>query len=100
MEENTYTIENLILNINKYLEKADTSLVLKAYNYLSNYIIDTKEILETSIILTTVYADIETIVASLLYKLLTLELVTEKDLKDNSLVIQKGKKVFLKVIFE
>ena len=64
MEENTYTIENLILNINKYLEKADTSLVLKAYNYLSNYITDTKEILETSIILTTVYADIETITAS------------------------------------
>lgn len=80
MEENTYTIENLILNINKYLEKADTSLVLKAYNYLSNYTLDTKEILETSIILTTVYADIETITASLLYKLLTEGKVIEKDL--------------------
>ncbi len=80
MEENTYAIENLILNINKYLEKADTSLVLKAYNYLSNYITDTKEILETSIILTTVYADIETITASLLYKLLTEGKVIEKDL--------------------
>lgn len=28
------------------------------------------------------------------------QIITDKDLKDNSLVLQKGKKVFLKIIFK
>ncbi len=79
-EKENYTIENLVLNINKYLENIDTSLVIKAYNYLVDYIKDIDEIMETAFILTTVYADIETITASLLYKLLTNDKVSEKDL--------------------
>ena len=28
------------------------------------------------------------------------QIITDKDLKDNSLILQKGKKVFLKIIFK
>ncbi len=83
MDLEEYKIEDLIDKINKYL-KEDTGIILKAYNFISNYF-DHDElnlIMETAFILTTVYADIETITASLLYKLLTYEKVSDKELSE------------------
>ncbi len=82
--DESYTIDSLINNIKKYLDK-DTSLVEDAYKFSLKYFddIEIKEILETANILTIVYADIETITASLLYKLLSKDKEIEKELNKN-----------------
>ena len=97
-------INTLILEIKKYLN-VDTSIVLEAYNFILEFLPEEtiKEVLETSKILTTVYADIETITASLLYKLLTYEKVNEKELSnrfDASIIkIAKGAFKLDKIIY-
>lgn len=81
MKKENFTIEDIIKNIKKYLEIDENSL-LNTYNYIKNIYDEDllKEVLETVSILTSVYADIETINASLIYKLLTNHLVSEKEL--------------------
>ena len=83
MDLNELKIENLIDKINQYL-KEDTSIIEESYNYITNYFNqdELKLVMETAFILTSVYADVETITASLLYKLLTLELVSDKELSE------------------
>ena len=83
MEKNKYKIEDIILNIKKYLE-IDENIILNTYNYIEKLYNeeDFSEILETTYILTTLYADIETILASLIYKLLTNNLVNDKELEN------------------
>lgn len=87
-----YNIENIIENINKYI-KQDTKKVLEAYLYILNFLEEDKilEILETVSILTTLYADLETIEASILYKLLMDNKELEQEIND------KFKKEVLKI---
>ena len=83
MEKIKYKIEDILSSIEKYLE-IDAKILLDTYQYIQEFL-DEKilnEILETGYILTTVYSDIETIQASFLYKLLTLEKIEEKTLKE------------------
>ena len=83
MKRIKYNIDLILENMNNYL-KDDTSLVKDTYFFVKNYLPEEilDEVLETAGVLTTVYSDIETIVASFLYKLLTLELVSKNELKD------------------
>ncbi len=104
MTKEKNTIENLIIEVKKYLQ-VDTKVLLDAYELSKKYLDSKleKETLETAFILTTVYADIETITASLLYKLLSLEKVSEKDLLkyfDESIVkITKGAFKLAQIIY-
>ena len=81
MEKVDYSIENINKKINKYLNNND---LIDTYYYVKK--LYNKEqldfVLETCLILTTVYADIETLKASLIYKLLTYKLIQEKDLEE------------------
>ena len=83
MKRIKYNIDIILENINNYL-KEDTSLVKDTYLFVKNYLPEEilDEVMETAGILTTVYSDIETIVASFLYKLLTLELINKNELKE------------------
>ena len=77
------TIEDVIKNIKRYLD-IDENIVIDTYNYIKNYLNDdlVLEILETVDVLTSVYSDIETILASFLYKLLTLSKVSEANIQE------------------
>ncbi len=83
MDLDEFKIENLIDKIKQYY-KEDTDIIYDAYNYITNYFNqdELKLVMETSFILTSVYADVETITASLLYKLLTLDKVSDKELSE------------------
>ena len=82
MEKEEHTISKLIKKV-EYLGE-DTSLITSAYNYILDYLNkkEVEKIMETCFVLTTVYADIETITACLLYKLLTYEKVSDKELSE------------------
>ena len=75
-------IENIINSINKYV-KIDDLEIENTYNYIKekydSNLLD--EVLETTLILTSIYADIETIISSLIYKLLSNNIVELKDLE-------------------
>ena len=75
-------LKEIIEKIKLYLEM-DEKNVLETYNFISDKL--DKEnldfVLETTLILTSIYADIETILASLLYKLLTNKIISQKELE-------------------
>jgi len=97
-------INDIIKEIDKYL-KTDNNIILDTYSYINNiYDEDTLNyVLETVLILTTVYADIETIIGGFIYKLLSLKLVTEKELSSrysNEIIrISKGADKLDKIIY-
>ena len=104
MEKEKITIENVILNIKKYLD-IDDSLIIDTYNYVKNYLNEEliQEVLETVSILTTVYADIETIIACFIYKVLLNNKELEKELSlkyDKEIIkISKGACKLDKIIY-
>lgn len=73
-------IDEIIEKVNSYL-KVDDNIILNTFDYATDKIKDMDLVLETTLILTTIYADIETIVASLIYKLLTDKLVEKRELE-------------------
>ena len=82
MYNNNLTIDSIINMLKTYINLTDYTLITKSFNYVKNYIDDLNTLndyLEIASILTTVYADIETISSSFLYHLLVLEKVTDKD---------------------
>lgn len=80
--KNDYTINDIIDIVKDYIN-ADTSLIIKSFNYVKKYLTDLelKNILNVSYILTTVNADIETISSSFLYHLFMKECVSRKELE-------------------
>ncbi len=104
MEKDKNNLDNLIKEIKKYIKNVDPVLVEEAYAFASNYLQEElEEIFETAIILTSVYADIETIAASFLYKLLTYNKVSDKELakhfKDEVIRIVNGAYKLDKIIY-
>ena len=88
MKDN-YTIEDILVEVKKYLEPSD--LITRSFNYAINMYpeIDTKKILSVASILTTLQADEETIAASFLHHLFDKDLVSFQELEkdfDNTLV--------------
>jgi len=84
-------IKEIINNIKKYLD-IDELEIINTYKYIEDKFdsIELNMILETTLVLTSIYADIETIIASLIYKLLTNNIVDKNDLeKKYSLEITK-----------
>ena len=104
MEKINYKIEDIVKNTKKYFQSGEQEL-LDTYNYIKPFY--SKElfdyVLETCSILTTVYADIETLKASLIYKLLTENLVKEKELTEKFdlqvLKLAKGASRLDKIIY-
>ena len=89
--KDNYTIDNIIELFKKYNEN-DENNIIKSYNYVKNYFNadEIQDRLNISFILTTVNADADTISASILYRLITLNKVQKKDLeKDFPLSIVK-----------
>ncbi len=85
MNNNNLTIDSIINMLKTYINLTDYTLITKSFNYVKNYIDDLNTLndyLEIASILTTVYADMETISASFLYHLLVLEKVSETSLKE------------------
>ena len=85
MNNNNLTIDSIINMLKTYINLTDYTLITKSFNYVKNYIDDLNTLndyLEIASILTTVYADMETISASFLYHLLVLEKVSETYLKE------------------
>ena len=84
MDKQKLTIQNIINLLKKYLKTSDFSIITTSFNEIKK--VDKEEnlmeYLEVASILTTVYADLETIAASFLYNLLKLEKITEIELKD------------------
>lgn len=74
MEKIKYTIDEIIKQIKKYLD-FDEVILYDTFDFIKDYFDDNilDDLLEISYILTTVYADIETILASFLYKLLSID---------------------------
>lgn len=104
MEKVNVKLEDILENISKYVT-IDNQKIIDTYNYINDKY-DAKTlnyVLETAYILTTVYADIETIQASLIYKLLTNKLVDIKKLgslyKEDILRIAKGAYKLDKIIY-
>ena len=83
MKKINYDIKTINDNVKKYLDINDE--LLNTYKYVENLYNKEKLnfILETCYILTTMYADIETLKASLIYKLLTENIKTYKDLEND-----------------
>ena len=83
MKKNNYDIKTINDNVKKYLDINDE--LLNTYKFIENLYNkdDLDFILETCYILTTMYADIETLKASLVYKLLTKKIKTSKDLEND-----------------
>ncbi len=102
MKKNKYTIDDIVSNLNKYLDKEVDNLY-STYNYIKVFYNEEilNFVLETCYILTTVYADIETINASLIYKLLKTDI--EKDLinkfDETVIKIAKGAYKLDKIIY-
>lgn len=85
MNNNNLTIDSIINMLKTYINLTDYTLITKSFDYVKNYIDDLNTLndyLEIASILTTVYADMETISASFLYHLLVLEKVSETSLKE------------------
>ncbi len=85
MKNNNLTIQDILNLLKKYLKITDFSLVTESFNYVKTFIDDESllnDYLEIASILTTVYADIETISSSFLYHLLVLEKVTDKEIRE------------------
>ena len=85
MNSNNLTIDSIINMLKTYIKTNDFSLITDSFNYVKSFISDTNTLndyLEVASILTTVYADIETISASFLYNLLVLEKVDENTLRE------------------
>ena len=83
MDKNSSKINEIIENIKKYYD-LDVNKLKDIYEYLSN-IYDEEtldEVLETCLILTTLYADMETIIACAIYRLIINNLVSESELAD------------------
>ena len=82
MKDN-YTIEDILVEVKKYLEPSD--LITRSFNYAINLYpeIDTKKILSVASILTTLQADEETIAASFLHHLFDKDLVSFQELEKN-----------------
>ena len=82
MKKENYSIKNINDNIKKYLNIENA--LLDTYKYIEK--LYSKEeldyVLETCYILTTLYADIETLKASLIYKLLTEKIIKDKELEN------------------
>ena len=81
--KNDYSIKDIIKIASDYL-KADTTLINDTYNYILDYLDkdEQQSILNVAYILTTVYADQETISASFLYYLFIHDKVSRKDLEN------------------
>jgi len=75
-------IEQIISNIKKYFELNEQEL-FDTYEYIKDKYSKEQldEVCDTTLILTTIYADIETIIASLIYKLLINETATKTELE-------------------
>ena len=82
MEKINYKIEDVVSSMQKYLDFKEQD-IYDTYSYITSYFNEEqiKEVLEIAMILTTVYADIETIISSLIFKLYVYELVSEKELE-------------------
>ena len=82
MEKINYKIEDIISNMKKYLDFQEQD-IYDTYAYINSYFNEEQiqEVLEIAMILTTVYADIETIISGLIFKLYVYELVSEKELE-------------------
>ena len=64
MNNNNLTIDSIINMLKTYINLTDYTLITKSFNYVKNYIDDLNTLndyLEIASILTTVYADMETI---------------------------------------
>ncbi len=78
-------IDDIIKLLKSYLKTNDFSLIKTSFEEVKKYILDDdtlQDYLEVASILTTVYADIETIGASFLYNLLVLEKVTDNNVRE------------------
>ena len=75
-------IRQIINNIKKYFELNEQELI-DTYDYIKDKYSKEQldEVCDTTLILTTIYADIETIIASLIHKLLIYELVNKFELE-------------------
>lgn len=89
--KNDYTINDIIKIVKTYLDNENLNLIKETYDYVIPYLSDElkQSILNVAYILTTVNADIETIMASFLYHLFMDNLVPRTELEkrfDNSVV--------------
>ena len=89
--KNDYTIDDIIKIVETYLKSDNLYLIKETYGYVLPYLTDElkQNILNVAYILTTVNADIETIIASFLYHLFMDDLVPRSELEkrfDNSVV--------------
>ena len=83
--KNDYTISDILNIVKDYLKDKDLSIIEKSYNYAISFLTkyEIKDILNIASILTTVYADPETIAASFLYKLFIDERVSRNKLEED-----------------
>ena len=89
--KNDYTINDIIKIVETYLKSDNLFLIKETYDYVISYLSDglKQNILNVAYILTTVNADIETIMASFLYHLFMNDLIPRSELEkrfDNSVV--------------
>ena len=99
-----YTINDIINNIKQYIKDFDYEFIKDTYNFvLNNLSLDINEILETTYILTTLYSDIETITASLIYKLLSVnssfEIILEEKYNKEIFKLARGAHKLDKIIY-
>ena len=92
MERKKYTIEDISCSLKKYLDKEVDNLY-NTYDYIKVYYNEEilNFVLETCYILTTVYADIETINACLIYKLMKTNIEKELINKFDDIIIKLAK---------
>lgn len=78
-----YTIDDIIKIVETYLKSDNLFLIKETYDYVFSYLSDElkHDILNVAYILTTVNADIETIMASFLYHMFTNDLVPRSELE-------------------
>ena len=89
--KDNYTIDDIVKSFQDYSDNS-TDDIIKSYEYIKKYMKEEEiqDRLNVSHILTSVNADAETISANILYRLLTLEKLTKKDIeKDFSSSIAK-----------
>ena len=97
-------IKKVISNIKKYYN-LNENIIMEVYDYIKEKYDDEtiNETLETSEILTTLYADVETIIASLIYKLITKNIINEKELMNKYSIeiikLAKGASKLDKIIY-
>ena len=83
--KNDWTILEIEEIVKGYLPNKDISLIRKTYDYSLEYLSenDRKDVLNISYILTTVYADPETIACCFLYRLFVNEKVKRSELEEH-----------------